>query len=150
MRKDQISGTFWLFVALIIIWQSLELQLGNYRAPGPGFIPLCVGLSMAVISAIIIIRATFLPNKQKLTLWLSRQAGKRLGIVLAGMLIYALLFMHLGFSFSAFLLLILLLKGFEPQRWRVVIPWAIGITTLSYFLFRIVLNCELPRGLLGI
>jgi hypothetical protein len=150
MKKDQISGAFWLFVSLIIVWQALEVKVGNYRVPGPGFIPLCVGLSMAVISITVILKATFLPNRQKLTLWLSRQATKRIGIVLGGMFLFSILFMNLGFPLSTLFLLILLFKGFEPQRWRVVIPLAIGLTVLTYLLFSVLLKCELPKGLLGI
>jgi uncharacterized protein (DUF58 family) len=58
--------------------------------------------------------------------------------------------MNLGFPLSTLILLLLLLKGFEPQRWRVVIPLAIGLTVLTYFLFSVLLKCELPKGLLGI
>ena len=150
MKKDQISGAFWLFVALIVIWQSLQVQMGNYRSPGPGFIPFCVGLGMAVISVVIILRSIFLTSDAKLTSWLTRESAIRLGIVTIGLLLYAFLFVYLGFPLSTFFLLIFLLKGIEPQPWRISVPLAVGITASVYFLFRVFLKCELPRGILGI
>jgi putative tricarboxylic transport membrane protein len=150
-RKDQISGAFWLFVAAVIIWQSLELKIGSYRSPGSGYIPLAVGVGMGIVSLIIIIRATlFVREAPPFSLGISAPALKKLGIVVAGIFLYALLFTDLGFVLSTFLFLVLLFKSVEPQRWPTAILWAGGATFLAYLLFCITLQCELPRGFWGI
>jgi len=47
MKRDQVSGIFWFGVAMVVIWQSLDVRLGDFTSPGPGFIPLCLGIIMA-------------------------------------------------------------------------------------------------------
>lgn len=146
--KDFVSGAFWLLVALAIIWQSLELKMGDYHAPGPGYLPLGVGLGMAGIAAIIMGRAALFSSGQGLALGLSRAALKKLGVVLGGLLIYAFLFMILGFLPSTFLFMIILFKGVEPQSWPKSLLLAGGVTFFSYLLFDLLLKSELPRGIL--
>jgi putative tricarboxylic transport membrane protein len=148
--KEFIGGAFWFFVALVIIWQALDLNLGNYRTPGPGFIPLGVGLGMTVLSLVIMGRATLFASGPRLTLKVSRNAFKKLGPVMGALLLYALFFRYLGFPLTTFLLLLLLFKVTDPQRWLKPILFAGGATIFAYFLFSVLLSCELPRGILGI
>ena len=150
-KKDQISGAFWLFVAVIIIWQSLELKIGSYRSPGSGYIPLAVGLGMGIVSLIIILRATLFAHAVPgVSPGVPAAVLKKLGLVVAGIFLYAVLFTSLGFTLSTFLFLVLLFKSVEPQRWPTAILWAGGATFLAYLLFCITLQCELPRGFWGI
>ena len=148
--KEFIGGAFWLLVALVIIWQALDLKLGNYRTPGPGFIPLGVGLGMASLSLVIMARATLFASGPGLAVRVSGNAFKKLGLVLGALLLYALFFMFLGFPLTTFLLLLLLFKGGEPRMWVKPAVMAAGATVFTYFLFRVLLSCELPRGILGI
>ena len=150
-KKDQISGAFWLFVAVIIIWQSLELKIGSYRSPGSGYIPLAVGIGMGIVSLIIILRATLFAHAVPgISLGVPAAVLKKLGLVVAGIFLYAVLFTSLGFTLSTFLFLVLLFKSVEPQRWPTAILWAGGATFLAYLLFCITLQCERPRGFWGI
>jgi len=148
--KEFLGGAFWFLVALIIIWQALELKLGNYRTPGPGFIPLGVGLGMAVLSLVIMGRATLFASGTELMLKVSRNAFKKLGPVMGSLLLYALFFPYLGFPLTTFLLLLLLFKGGDPRGWLKPTLLAGGATIFAYFLFSVLLSCELPRGILGI
>jgi putative tricarboxylic transport membrane protein len=149
-RKDLAGGFFWLLVALVVIEQSLELKIGDHRTPGPGYIPLGVGLVMAGIAGIILVRGAFFSSSQPLALGASRQALKKLGIVLAAFFLFAAFFNFLGFLISTFFFLLLLFKGVEPQGWPKAAIWAGGATLLTYLLFCTLLQCELPRGILGI
>jgi hypothetical protein len=105
---------------------------------------------MVIISVAIILRAILFANKQRLTLGVSWHTARKIGVVLGGILLYAVLFVHIGFVLSNFLFLILLLKGVEPYSWRMTILWAGVVTILVYFLFCVALQVEVPMGLLGI
>jgi len=148
--KEFLGGAFWFLVALVIIWQALDLKLGNYRTPGPGFIPLSVGLGMALLSLVVMGRVILFASGPGLTLKVSRNAFKKLGLVMGALLLYALLFQYLGFPLTTFLLLLLLFKGGDPQSWLKPTLLAGGATIFAYFLFSVLLSCELPRGILGI
>ena len=150
-KKDQISGVFWLFVALVTIQQAWELKVGSLRSPGPGYIPFLVGLGLAIISVIIFFRASLSARGKDIFSWgMAVGTEKKLGLVLAGFFLYAFLFPYLGFVISTFLFLLLLLKGAEPQKWTAALIWSGGITLFAYLLFVVVLRSELPRGIFGI
>jgi hypothetical protein len=149
MKKDQVSGLFWFFLAAVIIWQSLELRLGNFMTPGPGFIPLCMGITMALISSVIFIRSTVLRTEKGLRLGISPEGAKRTGMLLLGIFLYALFFTYLGFALSTFLLLFSLSRGIGRQSWTLTTIWSLLLTILAYLLFYVALKVQLPTGLLG-
>jgi putative tricarboxylic transport membrane protein len=147
--KEFIGGAFWLFVAIVVICQALELKMGNYQTPGPGFIPLGVGLGMAVLSLIIMGRAVRVASAPGAAIKVSPGACKKIGLVFGSLLVYALLFNFLGFPLTTFVLLFLLFKGGNPEGWLKQGLLAAGATVFTYFLFSVLLSCELPRGILG-
>ncbi len=147
--KEFVGGAFWLFIALVIMSQALELNLGNYRTPGPGFIPLGVGFGMAVLSLVIMGRAVRFASEPGASIRVSRSACKKIGLVFGALLLYALCFNFLGFPLTTFLLLLLLFKGGNPEGWLKQIFLAAVATVFTYFLFSVLLACELPRGVLG-
>ncbi len=71
-KKDQISAASRLLLAGITIQQSLELKIGNFHSPGSGYIPLMIGIGLAVVSVLIFLRATFFTGEQTLSLGVSR------------------------------------------------------------------------------
>jgi putative tricarboxylic transport membrane protein len=147
--KEFIGAAFWLFVAAVIIQQALELKLGNYRTPGPGYIPLGVGLGMVALSLVIMGRAVRTASGPEGSIKFSKSAFQKVGLVLGALLVYAFSFQYLGFPIATFLLLVLLFKGGNPRGWVKQIFLAAGATVFAYFLFSVLLSCELPRGILG-
>ena len=148
-NHDQQSSLVWLLLAVLICVESLRrLPLGSFNDPGPGFLPLLVGILLGVLSVICFLQARRegLPSGA----WFSRERWKNLAWVLAALLAYAAVLDLLGFLVSTFLLLVVLFRcGLEPQRWA----WAIGgsaIASLScYVVFELWLHTQLPPGILG-
>jgi putative tricarboxylic transport membrane protein len=149
-RYDQISSLIWFLLAVYICVESIQLPLGSWRDPGPGFLPLLVGLILAGLSIICFIQAWMAESADQKASWYSREKWKKLIGVLLALSAYALVLDHLGFLMSTFLLLIFLFRfGMEPQRW----VWAIGgsgIASVScYVVFELWLRTQLPKGILG-
>ena len=149
-RYDQISSLIWFFFAIYICVESIRLPLGSWRDPGPGFLPLLVGLILASLSIICFMQARWAESTDQKASWYSRERWKNLIWVLLALLAYALVLDHLGFLMSTFLLLVFLFRfGMEPQKWY----WAIGgsgIASVScYVVFELWLRTQLPRGILG-
>ncbi len=149
-RNDRISSLIWLFFAIYICIESIRLPLGSWRDPGPGFLPLLVGLILGSLSIICFMQARMGESTDRKASWYSRERWKNLIGVLLALLTYALLLDPLGFLVSTFLLLIFLFRfGMEPQRWF----WAIGgsgIASVScYVVFELWLKTQLPKGILG-
>ena len=151
MKKyDQTSSLVWLGFALLICVESFRLPLGSIHDPGPGFLPLLVGVLLAGLSVICFLQARKGPSAEPKGSWYSTERWKNLVWVLLALLAYAVALDSLGFLISTFLLLIVLFRfGMEPQRWA----WAIGgsvIASLScYAVFELWLRTQLPKGILG-
>jgi hypothetical protein len=66
------------------------------------------------------------------------------------MLLGTFLFEPLGYLLTFFLLLILLIRGAGPQRWRTTLLIAFFSALSVYLIFVLLLKQQLPKGLLGI
>jgi len=151
MKKyDQMSSGIWLLFAMYICVESIRLPLGSFRDPGPGFLPLLVGILLGALSLISFFQARTAKLPESSEPWYPRKRWKNLVWVLGALLAYAGILDALGFLVSTFLLLILLFRSsLEPRSW----PWAVGgslIASVScYVVFELWLRTQLPKGFLG-
>jgi putative tricarboxylic transport membrane protein len=150
-RYDQMSGLVWLIFAIYICIESSRLSFGSFHNPGPGFLPLLVGLLLGIFSIIVFLQATLSGKPQEsLPPWYPQERWKKLIWVLVALFAYAMCLETLGFLISTFLLLVFLFRaGIETQRWI----WAIGGSAIasfsSYAVFELWLKTQLPKGFLG-
>ncbi len=151
MKKyDQISGVVWFLFAFYICIESLRLPLGSWRDPGPGFLPLGAGIVLAILSLTAFFQARFRVEEKARKGWYSQERWKSILLILAVLSGYALFLESLGFLISTFLLLVMLFRFVEPQRWVVVIGGSAMASIASYVIFELWLKTQLPKGILGI
>ncbi len=148
-RGNQVSSIFWLILGLGVVYASYRLGLGTLTHPGPGFLSFWCGIILSVLSALVFIQggiARRQGNQTKLRqLWMEAKWSKCIFLVLA-MLVYVLTFSYLGFLLSTILLLIFLFKAIEPQKWFVAMGGAILASLISFIVFALWLDVQLPRG----
>jgi putative tricarboxylic transport membrane protein len=150
MKKyDLISGFFFLLFAFLICFLSARLPLGSWRHPGAGLFPLLIGIILGLLSAIASFRAYQSKSHESKKPLVSEGKGKNLVVVLSALFVYAICLESLGFLISSFLVLIILFRGVEPQRWTVSVLGSALISFMSYVIFELWLKARLPRGLLG-
>jgi putative tricarboxylic transport membrane protein len=148
-NNDQRTGLFWLIVGLVISFFSTKYGLGTPSAPGPGFLPFITGLVMSGLAVIVFALQVGKKDKETiLDLWRNRGWPKVM-LVMASLVVYALLFIPLGFLLDTFLLLTFLLRLMEPMNWIKVLGGAICASGGSYVIFQLWLEAQLPQGFLG-
>ena len=151
MKKyDRTSSLVWLGFAIFICVEAFRLPLGSVHDPGPGFLPLMVGILLAGLSVICFLQAREGPSAEAKGSWYSAERWKSLVWIVLALLVYAVVLGSLGFLTSTFLLLVVLFRfGTEPQKWA----WAVGgsvIASLScYAVFELWLRTQLPKGIFG-
>lgn len=145
-RKDQISGVFWFLVSLLIIQQSLTMNLGDAQLPGPGMLPLILGIIIAVLSGIVIVRASLRIGPDTEPIRKSWFYTPRLAVTVAGLIAYTFLFTKLGFFATTFLLMVLLF--FEKDQRGIWSPLVKAALTVAggYILFHVLLDLQFPTG----
>jgi len=149
-RQDWTSSLVWLGFAVLICTESLRLPLGSLREPGPGFLPLLVGVILAALSIISFVQARVGSSADRKGPWDASKRWKNLLWVLFSLLAYALALETLGFLLATFLLLVFLFRfGMEPQRWAWAIAGSAIASLCCYAVFELWLRTQLPGGILG-
>jgi hypothetical protein len=150
MKKyDQITSLVLLFLAVYISIESSRLPLGSWRDPGAGFLPLGSGLCLGILSMVNYLQARFRKEDDVGGSWYSKDRWKSLIVILAVLFGYSLFLDFLGFLASTFILLLMLFRFVEPQKWAVAVGGSALASVVSYVVFEIWLKTQLPRGIFG-
>ena len=145
MRRDRVSGLFWLAVAIFAAAHGVSLRLGSLHNPGPGFFPFWGGVALGLLSIALLVRS----RARQVERGPFRLFESSKPIVAAGALLgYLVLLETLGFVTVTFLFLLLLLR-LERRNWAFSVVSAAAGASASYALFQIWLKTQLPPGPFG-
>ncbi len=148
-RYDRYTSLIWGAFGLYIAFEGWRLQLGTIYQPKSGFLVFWGGMFLFGLSMILFFKAIMAEKKEeKKSLWKGLDWLKGLKLM-AALFVYALVFRWAGFLISTFCLLLFLLKGLEPQRWRVAIVLSIVTIAACYLVFAVLLESQFPAGILG-
>ena len=147
---DLISSLFFSICGLLIVVGSLRMPIGRLGEPGPGFLPLLVGILTAFLSVVLFIQSLRLHNLEKKGLWLENKQWYKVFTTSLSLIIYAFALRPLGFIFVTFFLLVFLFKGIGELKWKVSIAGPILVTAFFYLLFKVWLEVQFPIGPFGL
>ncbi len=151
MKRLQVIGSvFWLLTGILICEESWRINLGEFRNPGPGFLPFGTGLILSGLAAAILARNFRVTRGGDKAFWAARNRWPKIFLTLGCIFVYAALLDILGFLLTTFLVMGFMFRVIEPQRWRTVIAGAFLSAVIAYFIFYAWLQVELPTGVLGI
>lgn len=140
-----------LGLAGYILFEVRKLPFGSLRVPQTAFFPsMLAGLLLlfALVALLLALRQTESesgPAPQRI----DAEGWSRLGATLAALVVFALALEPIGYLPSTFILMVLLLRAIEAQKWPVVLSVALLTSLLSYFIFARMLGVPLPAGALG-
>lgn len=148
MGRDKWSSLFWVGVGVLICILSIRLSLGTLRSPGPGFLPFISGALLGGLALVVHLQVRRKNSSLQETkpIWRDPRRGLRMILTFIVLLAYAVGMEYLGFLISTFLFIAFLLKFIEPQRWTVVLFGSILASGVSYCIFELILQVQLPKG----
>ena len=153
MSREEGSSLVWLGLSVLICIGSARLSLGDFQNPGPGFLPFIAGSVLGVLAAVVFVQARRAAVSAKETrgpIWANPGGVKKIVLTVIALLAYATTMDYLGFLASTFFFSFFLLRMIEPQRWGVVILESLLASGVSYLIFEIWLQAQLPRGIFQI
>jgi putative tricarboxylic transport membrane protein len=149
-HHDRYTSLIWGLFGLYVAFEGWRLQLGTVNQPKSGFMVFWAGMILFSLSLILFLKAVLTKTGEEVKpLWKGKDWPKGVK-VMAALFAYALIFRLAGFLISTFFLLLFLLKGLEPQRWRVAILIAVVTIALCYLVFVVFLESQFPPGILGV
>jgi putative tricarboxylic transport membrane protein len=149
-NPDRFSSIVCLAGGVMTALWSLKYGFGSFSEPGVGFITFFAGAILAFLSLLLLF-SSFREEEKSAglrALWAGLDV-KKVVYVLALLAAYTLLLRPGGFLLCTFMLLFLLfrVKG-SYGIWATSLA-SLFVTAVSYLLFQVWLQVQLPRGILG-
>jgi len=137
-----------MIVSAVTISLSTKFPFGSFANPGPGFLPLSVGIIMFLLSLILFVQS-FLRREGGEKAVLVKGATARVLLILASLIVYGLLLESLGFILTTFLLMGFLLLAIGSQRIVLALLISLFSAIGCYAVFQLWLEVQLPKGIFG-
>jgi len=141
---DRVSSFVLVVFALLAVNEARKLRLGSLSNPGPGFVPLCLAMALALVALLLLWRAL----REPATSAPPAEPGERWKPVasLIALAAYTFALEPLGFVLATAALLFFFFRVLDGQRWWVALASAIVVSALSYLVFARALHVRLPEG----
>ena len=148
--RDQLSGFFWFVLSVLICIESTKNGIGTFRSPGAGFLPFWSGVALGAF-AILLVASNILKERgvrRNKNAW----GGKRwrnVILIIVFLFAYALILPKLGYLITTFgLMACLYSMSGKPRLWVQGVSALITVL-VTYIIFYIWLEVQLPKGVFG-
>jgi hypothetical protein len=131
-----------LVAGVFLAWQSTSLPLGDIRLPGPGFLPLVLGIALSLLALAAGIRSA----RQRSEGDVVCLGHVHIFVVFAALAGVAFAFERLGaYATLGLFTAILLRLVARTTLWRAVVGASLGMVAVWVF-FKVLLGVQLPAG----
>ncbi len=145
--KDIISTLFWIIIGVLVSFASIKLNIGDVKHPGPGFMSFYAGLILIFLT-LLMAGSKIKKGRDTKSVSFAQAINVNFVIVLCSLFGFALILNFLGFLVSIGLFVFVLLKITAKKKWLTPLLWSIGVSLVTYFVFSVLLKCNLPLGIL--
>jgi hypothetical protein len=144
-KRDRITNYCFIVFSFFICEESWRLGLGNFKHPGPGFLPfgsaliiilMAIGQLMVGRKKVVASEAPFF-KKERIFKFLA------VVVILFG---YGLLLEYIGFVLCTGIFVLISLKTIEPKSWGKSILIAVLTAFVAWLLFDYWLQIQAPKG----
>ncbi len=150
-NRDLHSSIFWMVFGVLFIVGSLQQGLLRKGIPGPGFLPFILGAVLITLSLMIFIPALGQKGEgvEQRKFFLERDSPKKLLFTLIFLFAYVISLGYAGYLLATFLFMLFVSSVMEAHNWKILFILAISTSALSYLLFVVLLEVQLPQGIFG-
>jgi len=150
-RRDLYSSVFFIALGTCVSFRAWKLGVGHGGEPGPGFLPflsgvLLLGLSVCLLFGSI---ARGSGKNESLQFYQIGRKGRRIVMTISLLVLYLPLIYMLGFIISTTIFVLVTMWLIARERLSLSLVTAIIVSGVSYLLFRVLLEVDLPEGFLG-
>lgn len=136
---DVLAGCLMIFLGALGLWAGRDLSFGTPAMMGPGFLPRSLCIIIALIGAVVLVKALSKPHEA-----LDAINLKPLIILVVGIAGFAFAAESLGFVVATIWLLVVGSLADPESRWREIFISTAILTTLGALLFIYGLGVQMP------
>jgi putative tricarboxylic transport membrane protein len=151
-NRDILSSLVGLGIGILFLIGSLREGLFRKGIPGPGFLPFITALFLIALSLMIFFPALAAKGKEKEKAEIffpEKDSLPKVLLGLAALSLYGIALDYLGYLATTFLFLMFTSKIMEREKWKGPLVLALFTAVGSYLLFVVLLQVQLPKGILG-
>lgn len=151
LGKRLICIGFLIFSAVYLAASLSSYPLGKASSPGPGLMPVAIGIAMNFFSLLHVIEVFFFEkghSAEKEQGGLQREAVLRVAGLAISLAVYAVLYSILGYTLSTIFLVGAILRLLAMHGWTRIALISIVTSACSYYIFSAFLEIPLPQGIL--
>ena len=141
---DVVGSFFLFFLGIGAVIGAIRLHVGSPTEPQPGFFPFLGGISLIVLSSIILLKGRTGQSQKKVVFG---DVG-RPALLLVVMIVLVGVLDRLGYVIGTFIASGLILRILNVKSWRVLLLTSLCLSIGTYILFDKLLGIELPVGIL--
>jgi hypothetical protein len=149
-RAEKILPLVWIAIAVWVCIGSVNLQLGSFSEPGPGFLPFGAGLFLGIMAVIRLIQAAGGQFEEKEEPPLAKINWKKVVGIVFSLFLYTFLLSWLGYLLATFLLMLFFFTFLKKMSWWIILGYSLSVIVISYLIFGIWLMVQFPKGILGV
>jgi len=149
-QRDIISSLIWILLGALFTVGGLQQGLMRRGVPGPGFLPFLSGVALVLVSLFVLLPALVQARETaRRAFFPERESFRKVAIALAALFGFGIAMEYLGYLITTFLFMLVLGQIIERRGWGGVLALASGTAVISYLLFVVLLEVQLPKGVLG-
>jgi hypothetical protein len=137
--KDFWSGLMFLGFAAVTVVTASGYSMGRGGRMGPGYFPTLLGIVLAVLGTILVIRSLIIHGDK-----IERIALKPLIILVGCVVLFGAMIKPLGLVIALPVTTFLSAFAGEEMRWKEALMLSAGLTVMSLIIFVYVLGLPLP------
>ncbi len=146
--SNRVSSVLLILFAAFVLFESRQYPLGTLDNPGPGFLPILLGIAIGLMSVALLIKEWKNERpKAESTSWPDRTGWFRVTLIFSVTLLFTLFFEITGYIVNTFVFFLVMLGPVGRQKWTWTLAISIGATVAAYLLFDRWLMLPLPRGI---
>jgi putative tricarboxylic transport membrane protein len=149
IKPIHIATLLFFFFGLFVIRESRDLRYWSELGPGPGLLPLLLGVIISVLTFILMIEILMKSGQDEGAFFSEDGSFKKVGLVMIAYTALTALVNKLGFLLASALFMAFIIGIVERRSWINVLIITIFAVAGFYCVFVVLLNVPLPRGILG-
>lgn len=138
-----------LLFSIYVCVASWRMDVGSLRKPGSGFMPFWSGAFITILSIILLIQGILSDKAAPREDAQEKVRWKSISLTLAYFFAYVLSLEYVGFIIGTILFVGVILKSIERKGWFLSGWVSVVMSVASYYIFKVWLQAELPRGFFG-
>ena len=142
--RDRGAAAVLLVFGLVTFAEATRLRFGSIARPGPGFVPVVLAAAFSLVCVGLLVDARRARDADAPPV--ARLGWPKIVATMAALFVYALVLEPVGFVAATFALLLFFFRMLERRRWLVALAGSLLTALVTYLVFKVWLNVQLPAG----